>query len=317
MTDFFISYTGADQQWAEWIGFVLEEKGFTTTLQAWDFRPGSNFVMEMQIASSSARRTIMVLSSDYLDSKFASPEWAAAFLDDPMGFNEKLVPVMVRPCNPIGLLGTIVQIRLTDLDEAEAVERLLAGVDQARAKPSSRPAFPGAALNYPPEFPGTTDQAEERTTSFRGGIPKLRVAPTDIEKRRFVKKCFETMKVLFERSAKEVSEQEPRVEIEFEMRTSAEFRAELYLDGKSKNMCRVQLGGSHSQNNIAFSEGGHLSDNGYNELITLQEGDELYFAAAMAMGFSRIEKEYDLKHMNADQAAHYLWERFTASLQWQ
>ncbi len=42
--DFFISYTGADQAWAEWIADTLEQDGHTTLLQARDFRPGSGFV---------------------------------------------------------------------------------------------------------------------------------------------------------------------------------------------------------------------------------------------------------------------------------
>jgi TIR domain len=49
--DFFISYNGADKAWAEWIAWQLEEKGFSTILQAWDFRPGANFVLKMQEAS--------------------------------------------------------------------------------------------------------------------------------------------------------------------------------------------------------------------------------------------------------------------------
>lgn len=40
MQDFFVSYTQADRQWAEWIAWELEEVGFTTVLQAWDFPPG-------------------------------------------------------------------------------------------------------------------------------------------------------------------------------------------------------------------------------------------------------------------------------------
>ena len=40
--DAFVSYTGVDRRWAEWIAWVLEEAGHTVALQAWDFRPGSN-----------------------------------------------------------------------------------------------------------------------------------------------------------------------------------------------------------------------------------------------------------------------------------
>jgi len=74
MPDFFISYNKADRNWAEWIAWQLEDAGYTTVLQAWDFRPGSNFVLEMQQASAQAARTIAVLSPDYLASRFTQPE---------------------------------------------------------------------------------------------------------------------------------------------------------------------------------------------------------------------------------------------------
>jgi hypothetical protein len=36
--DFFISYAGADQVWAEWIADTLERAEYCTVLQKWDFR---------------------------------------------------------------------------------------------------------------------------------------------------------------------------------------------------------------------------------------------------------------------------------------
>ena len=51
MKDFFISYNGADQLWAEWIAWQLEEQGYTTVIQAWDFLAGSSFPVAMQQAS--------------------------------------------------------------------------------------------------------------------------------------------------------------------------------------------------------------------------------------------------------------------------
>ena len=38
---FFISYTGADRVWAEWIAWQVEEAGYQVKIQAWDFSPGS------------------------------------------------------------------------------------------------------------------------------------------------------------------------------------------------------------------------------------------------------------------------------------
>ncbi|MCZ6680222.1 MAG: toll/interleukin-1 receptor domain-containing protein, partial [Candidatus Poribacteria bacterium] len=78
MKDFFISYNGKDKPWAEWIAWTLEEAGYEVVIQAWDFRPGGNFVMEMQKAATGTERTIAVLSDNYLNAEYTQPEWAAA-----------------------------------------------------------------------------------------------------------------------------------------------------------------------------------------------------------------------------------------------
>jgi len=137
--DFFVSYNSADRTWAEWIAWQLEEAGYTTVLQAWDFRPGSNFVLEMQRAAKEAKRTIAVLSPDYLGARFTQPEWAAAFAQDPTGEKGILLPVRVWECEPEGLLPQIVYIDLVDLEETAAKDTLLAGVRRERAKPTAPP----------------------------------------------------------------------------------------------------------------------------------------------------------------------------------
>jgi tetratricopeptide (TPR) repeat protein len=148
MTDFFISYTAVDQPWAEWIASVLEAANFTVTIQAWDFRPGGNFVVEMQNAAAGSDRTIAVLSPDYPLSRYAMAEWAAAFVSDPDGSKGKLVPVLVREMAPTGLLASIIYINLIGLHEAEAREKLLGGLARGRVMPEVV-RFPGAHL-----FPG-------------------------------------------------------------------------------------------------------------------------------------------------------------------
>jgi hypothetical protein len=108
MTDFFVSYSHNDQRWAEWIGDVLVKASYSVILQAWHMLPGSNFVIEMHKAASECKRTIAVLSPDYLASLFTQAEWAAAFAADPSGKERKLIPIRVRICEPPGLLKGIV-----------------------------------------------------------------------------------------------------------------------------------------------------------------------------------------------------------------
>ena len=94
-TDFFISRNKADKNWAVWIAWQLEKAGYTVAVQDWDFGVGSNFVLKMHEAIAGSRRTIAVLSPDFLKSEYTAPEWAAAFAQDPTGADQKLVPVKV------------------------------------------------------------------------------------------------------------------------------------------------------------------------------------------------------------------------------
>jgi TIR domain/CHAT domain len=162
--DFFISYNKADRSWAEWIAFELEAAHYTTIIQAWDMRPGSNFVAEMDEAAKRAERTIPVLSPAYLTSDYAFAEWAAAFRHDPKGVLGKVLPVRIERCVVEGLLGPIVYIDIVGLDESQAREQLLSGVKRGRAKPASV-AFPGSSTHAVPldhpAFPGSQQQRQE------------------------------------------------------------------------------------------------------------------------------------------------------------
>ncbi|MET8198036.1 toll/interleukin-1 receptor domain-containing protein [Micromonospora taraxaci] len=145
--DFFISYTAADEVWASWIAYILEADGFAVTIQEWDFRPGSNFAVEVDKALKQCPRMIAVLSPAYLKAPFPASEWAAVYASDPEGARKALVPIVVQECQPQGLLSQVVQIRIHGLDEAAARKQILEGVRRERNKPATPPPFPGAAAS--------------------------------------------------------------------------------------------------------------------------------------------------------------------------
>ncbi len=152
--DFFISYTKADQLWAEWIAWKVEEAGYSTLIQSWDITPGRDWVHEMQLATSSARRTIVVLSPEYLRrSDFGEAEWRAAFAADPSGETATLIPIRVVECTPTGLLKTRVYIDLVGTEGTVAANLLLAGLRPGRAKPSVEPRFPSRVRGKLPAIP--------------------------------------------------------------------------------------------------------------------------------------------------------------------
>jgi tetratricopeptide (TPR) repeat protein len=173
MKDFFVSYNKADRAWAEWIAWQLEETGYSTVIQAWDFRPGSNFVLEMHRAAQEAERTVAVLSPDYLQALYTQPEWTAAFAQDPMGGEQKLLPVRVRECELKGLLGQVIHIDLVGRGEDIARDELLKGVSSDRAKPDIPPSFPGAfphSLSERPPFPAASASSASKVQASQGGI---------------------------------------------------------------------------------------------------------------------------------------------------
>ncbi len=159
--DFFISYVGVNRSWAEWIAVVLEGAGYSTVVQSFDFRPGVDFVHEMQVAASSAGRTIAVLSPAYFGSRFGEAEWRAAFVKDPTGELGLLLPVRVEPCRPPGLLASRGYVDLVGVDETGARRKLLAAVDRGRPRPTTAP-WPGGdgAVDFPGSGPGGAVRGE-------------------------------------------------------------------------------------------------------------------------------------------------------------
>lgn len=153
MKDFFISYTRADSNWAEWVAWQLEEAGYAVDIQVWDSRPSHDFIAEMDRASREAERTLAVLTPKYFESRFTQAEWTPAFAKG------SLLPVRVADFDVEGLLSVRVYIDLVGKDETQAKEALLTGIKLERRKPAAPPAFPRLSaterlVTEPPRFPG-------------------------------------------------------------------------------------------------------------------------------------------------------------------
>jgi len=175
MKDFFVSFNSADRSWGDWISWTLEEAGYQVFYQHWDFRPGENFILEMQRATTESRKVVLVLSDNYLKAEYTRPEWTAFFVDDPTGEQRKLIPLRVAQCQPTGLLKPLIYADLVGLTQDEAKEAVLLAVSDARPKPSQPPAFPGVSrggsfgvrgIRPAPVFPGGPPRP---TRSGRGG----------------------------------------------------------------------------------------------------------------------------------------------------
>ncbi|MBV9712770.1 MAG: TIR domain-containing protein, partial [Ktedonobacteraceae bacterium] len=158
--DFFVSYSSADRLWAEWITWQLERANYSVMLQTWHFQPGQDFVQHMQNAVRETRRTIVVLSPDYLDELEEHSGWAQIFGSDSVRRQEVLLPVQVRECRSHlkGLLSLLTYIDLVGRDEEEALAILLSGIrrmNDSVPKRSGDTGFTEHVVAEQPRFPVT------------------------------------------------------------------------------------------------------------------------------------------------------------------
>jgi len=233
-------------------------------------------------------------------------------VQDPKGIEGKLLPVLVRDCTPKGLLTSIVQIRISGLDESQARQQLINGIRQTRAKPTSRPAFPGLPSAPHIGFPGRTPKAGPVASSV---LPKIKRNPSDLEKRRFVQTGFEMIRETFKNNLDAASREDTQIEVEFQLKNDTDFTAEMFLNGKSGCRCRIWKGGMYSENSICYSQGHGFSDSSCNEIITLADsGRELIFRAMMAMGAFGCERKFNTDRISPEQVADYLWTCFVHPL---
>ncbi len=167
---FFISRTGSDAAWAQWIAWQLEENGYEVVVQDWDFRPGENFLHSMQKALVETERTIALLSPRFFESDFTEAEWTAVYRQDPTGEKGLLLPIRLEDFEPSGLFGPRTHFDLFKFDETIASRELLAWIKRAlvsRGKPDKAPAFPRTSAGK--KATGTTEDAP----SFPRNVPPI------------------------------------------------------------------------------------------------------------------------------------------------
>src|SRR3954467_15519103 len=152
-TDFFISRAGRDTGWAEWLGWQLQQAGWTVELDVWDWAPGEDFVARMEAALERADRLLAVGTEAYFTSAFGGAELRAAFARQAAA-EGRIVPVLIEPVTLPALYAPLIHLDLAALEEATAADRLGNGL--AGGRPTSAPPFPtmGPASTDKPAFAG-------------------------------------------------------------------------------------------------------------------------------------------------------------------
>lgn len=128
MKDFFVSYTGSNLNYATWVAEILEENNYKVTIQAWDFKPGDNFISKINEALLECKKLIVILSENYLKSKWCEAEWTSKLSEQIKLQERRIIPIRIELVDLRGLLSPIVYIDIVDKIESEAKQEILQGV---------------------------------------------------------------------------------------------------------------------------------------------------------------------------------------------
>ena len=131
--DVFISYSPADREWvAEWLLPRLEQAGLRVAIDYRDFIVGMPRIENIERAIANSRRTIAVLTPEWLDSEWNAFEGLLVRTLDPAALKRKLLPVLLRPCELPESIAALEKVDLTvERYWERQVRRLVRDVEDA------------------------------------------------------------------------------------------------------------------------------------------------------------------------------------------
>lgn len=164
--DLFVSHGPADRAWVrDELLPRLEEAGLRACVEWRDFRPGAPRAREMERAVLDSRKTLLVLSPDYVQSEWAEFGDLMVQALDPAARDLRLIPLLAARCDLPLRIRHLVPVDFTDPGALEmAWRQLLAAVGRADGAPI--PGRPPAAQD---REPGQEIRAGQGSAAAVGG----------------------------------------------------------------------------------------------------------------------------------------------------
>ena len=116
--DVFISYSHADQEWVKgWLLPQLEKARLRVCIDFRDFEVGVPVVVNMERAVDRSRHTLLVLTPAWVESEWTTFESLLVQTSDPSGRRQRLIPLLLKPCEPPGRIAMLTYADFCDFGE--------------------------------------------------------------------------------------------------------------------------------------------------------------------------------------------------------
>ncbi|MBN9477695.1 hypothetical protein PIGHUM_03656 [Pigmentiphaga humi] len=255
---------------------------------------------------------LLLVSADFIASTYCYSKEMMRAMERHAAGEARVIPVILRHCEwasaPFGKLLAAPRdgrpvTAWPDRDEAFAdvakqVRRAIETGHSSVAKPTKRPAAQGVA-------PIT---AAAPAPSPRSSNLRLKQVFTEKDAADFVRSSFEFVCRFFEGSINAVRERNPDVDGTFERIDSRRMAATLYRNGSRLSECSVRIDGftGRGSNSIAFSYDASASQGTFNEMLTVEAGEQSLHFKPIGMAWTGGSP----KNLSEEGAAEFLWELF-------
>jgi hypothetical protein len=146
-------------------------------------------------------------------------------------------------------------------------------------------------------------------------IPEIPREFSQLDKDRFTKNTFDVIKKYFNEALDKLKEQYSNLDSELVEISNFKFVCSIYQNGDLLNKCKIWIGGPLSEDTIAYCEGsvGYENDSSFNDWLAVK--DDGFKLGLEASGFAmEISSDKENKLLSSEDAAKYLWVRFTNRL---
>lgn len=188
LKDAFISYNGADEEWAKALAERIERETIDGTLTGaklstffapWDIEYGPNFINRLNEGLRDARFFAPVLSPEFFDSGWANFEWTDQVALDPTNAAGRIIPLLLREVSKNGnrrieFPAPFTTLNRIDFRRGEDFEAQFAELIRIlRGSPKERGAAGAPTLMQPP---ASQLSSAAHAYAFPSAVPELLVS---------------------------------------------------------------------------------------------------------------------------------------------
>lgn len=288
--DVALSFAGEDRAYVKQVYECLKKNKISVFYDEDQDLWGIDMLIEFaKVFNEESRYVIPFISKHYKEKIWTKHEIRNALAKALNEENEYILPVRFDDTHIPGILPTIKFEDAKKLLPEELCEKILAKLGKKKENINS-----------------ISDEDDIE-------LPKIKKRFTDLDRSKFLKASFKTIREYFDKALRKLNSNEENVETELEIISDTKFVSKIYIHGDLKNSCKLWVdSGSFTRNSISYFEGTNLEiykDGALNDYATIEDdGSELFFKIS---GMSYInDYTVNKEKASAKEVAKYFWKRF-------